>query len=261
MTEPAYQVRGLHAGYPETPVLIDVSLDVEPGLLHGVVGPNGCGKTTLLNVLAGLFRPASGTVRLLGRNLADSPRDALARTVALAPQEPEPNFPFTVRDAVLMGRHPYIPRFAGPSDQDLALAALAMETAEITHLAHRPLSCLSGGEKQRTTLARVLAQDTPALLLDEPTANMDVRHALRTMAELRRLAGAGKAVVAVLHDQNLAAAFCRRITILHQGTVFATGPTAEILTPDVLATVFGVEAQVTPNQFTGGLTIAFREKP
>ena len=219
-------------GYGNSPVLRGFDLDFEPGALHGIVGPNGCGKSTLLALLSGHLEPDSGSAALDGIPAREYPASLLARRCTLVEQEPAANFPFTVFETVLMGRHPHIPRFARPQKADLDITGAALAVMDLAPLRHRVLADLSGGERQRAMVARGLAQDTPALLLDEPTSSMDIRHALSTMTELKRLAGKkGRTVIAVLHDLNLAARFCDRVTMLSRGTVHASGTVEETLTP------------------------------
>lgn len=171
-------------------------------------------------------------------------------------QEFDFNFPFTVRESILMGRHPHIPRFSRATDHDLAVVALAMEATDTTKLADRVLADLSGGEKQRTMFARALAQTTPALLLDEPTSSMDIHHALGAMTELKRLAHEeNKTVITILHDLNLAAQFCDRIVMLKLGQTYAAGNTEEVLTAETVSDVFAVRAEVIKT--SNGPTISY----
>ncbi|MFH1913406.1 MAG: ABC transporter ATP-binding protein [Pseudomonadota bacterium] len=256
----AYTIRDLRFDHGETPVLRGIDLDFEPGRFHAVVGPNGSGKTTLLDLMAGLARPSSGSVLVNGEPAHTMRPAAMARLTALVPQRFDGDFPFTVRETVLMGRHPHIPRFSRPAAADLAAVDAAMAVMDVARLASRTLAELSGGERQRTVLARALAQTTPGLLLDEPTSSMDIRHTLATMAELGRLArDEGRSVVAVLHDLNLAATCCDRIVMLKGGTVHTQGDPATALTPETIRAVFGVRATVGHTAF-GPMTIAYDPK-
>lgn len=261
MDNVTYAIHDLHFGYRQTEVLCGLNLTFEPGSFHAIIGPNGSGKSTLLNLMAGQTAPASGTVRINGKPVAEHAPSALAHLTAMVPQEFNFNFPFTVFDAVLMGRHPHIPRFSRPADEDLAQVRAAMNSVDIAHLADRPVSELSGGEKQRTVLARALAQTTPGVLLDEPTSSMDIRHALAAMSELRRLAHENDhTVIAVLHDLNLAAAYCDRIVVLDNGRLHTQGSAAEALTPDIIRDVFGVAAEVVQPTGSSGLVITYHSK-
>jgi len=245
MDNVSFNLNNVSFGYADTPVLREIDLIFKPGMVHGVIGPNGSGKSTLLGLLSGHIFAQVGNVHINDTNLTNIAPADLARQCALIPQELDFNFPFTVRETVLMGRHPFIPRFARPGDSDIALVNSAMEKMDLDNLCHRVLADLSGGEKQRSVVARGLAQDTPALLLDEPTSSMDIRHALTTMAELKRLAHEERrTIIAVLHDLNLATRFCDRIVMLNAGTVHDEGMVTETLTPNAIKTVFNVDADV-----------------
>ena len=240
------EARELCARRGKTLALDQVSLALRPGEVLGVVGPNGAGKTTLLRCLAGVLAPSGGDVLLKGRSLAGFSRRETARTVAYAPQESEERFGFTVRQAVLLGRHPWRSPFGPLSCEDTDGAEQAMAALDLTRLADRPVTELSGGEKRRVALARTLAQGGEAFLLDEPAAGLDIRHALMAMRVFTGLAAAkGAAVAVVLHDLNLAGMFCPNMLMLDAGRIAAYGPTPQVLTPENLLTVFGVRATVT----------------
>ncbi len=235
-----------------------VSLDLPRGRLYGLIGPNGCGKSTLLDLLIGSRRPCSGTVIYQGRPLNGYPRRWVARQIALVPQDFGINFAFTVREVVLMGRHPHIPRFGAPDGRDLAIAEQAMAAINIRDFVDRYVPELSGGEKQRVVVARALAQQTPVLLLDEATSNLDIQHTLDIFRVCQGLVREGRTVVAVIHNLNLAAAYCDELIFMKQGRVFCTGPKAETLTPDNIRTVFGVESRVYFDEFCRSQQISFR---
>ncbi len=259
MAEPLFAVRGLSYSYGPLAALNGVDLELAAGRFHGIVGPNGCGKTTLLDILIGARQPASGQALLKGRALSAYRRLELARTVALVPQEFALSFPFSVREIVLMGRHPHIPRFAAPSHADWEAVERAIALMELKDLAHKPFAELSGGEKQRAVLARALAQDAPALLLDEPTSHLDINHALAVLEAARRLVRQeGRSVVAVMHDLNLAAAFCDELVFMQAGRVLAQGPTAQALTAARLEEVFSVRARVAWDDFAGAPQVVFQ---
>ncbi len=258
MDSVTYTISDLHFGYGKTNILHGLDLTFEPGTLHAIIGPNGSGKSTLLDLMAGYQTPSSGLVQLNGTAIHDHPAHQLARLAAMVPQRFDFNFPFTVFDAVLMGRHPHIPRFSRPSGGDLDMVRTALKKVDMIHLKKRTLAELSGGEKQRTVLARALAQDTPGLLLDEPTSSMDIRHALSAMFELKRLAHEnGRTVIAVLHDLNLAAAYSDRIVILKNGQAHAAGNPADVLTPEMIQDVFGVAVTITRHPKSDGLSISY----
>ncbi|WP_336406670.1 heme ABC transporter ATP-binding protein [Haloarcula litorea] len=226
-------------------VLSDVDLTVERGSIVGLVGPNGAGKTTLLRALRATLAPDAGTVRVAGRDLADCSARAVGRLVASTPQSVSLSFEFTVRQAVEMGRTPHLGRFDRPDAEDRDAVERAMERAEVARFADRPVTSLSGGERQRVLLARALAQAAPVLLLDEPTANLDVNHAVRTLDLVRERVREGKTAVAAIHDLNLAARYCDELVLLAGGEVRAAGPPADVLTHETLAAAFDAETLVT----------------
>ncbi|WP_319582186.1 ABC transporter ATP-binding protein [uncultured Pseudodesulfovibrio sp.] len=249
MDNAMFSVQDLGYAYGDTPVLRGLDLEFAPGMVHGVIGPNGSGKSTLLGLLAGLLKPVSGAVRLNGDEVSNLPPARLAGLCALVSQDQPLRFPFTVAETVLMGRHPHIPRFSRPEPHDMERVEQALAAMDLTSLRHRAVADLSGGERQRTAVARGLAQETPALLLDEPTSAMDIRHAMATMEELTSLAEAGRTVVAVLHDLNLAARYCDNLVMLDKGTVHAYGNVSRTLTPDNIHAVFGVRAAVLETEY------------
>jgi len=226
-------------------ILDGVSLSVDRGRLVGLVGPNGAGKTSLLRVLKGTLSPDEGRVAVDGRSLSTLSARERARLVASTPQETGLSFDFPVRKVVEMGRTPHVGRFERFDEHDRAAVERAMERASVTELADRPVTSLSGGERQRVLLARALAQSTPVLLLDEPTASLDVNHAVRTLELLRSLVADGKAAVAAIHDLNLAARYCDELVVLTDGAVRAAGPPADVLTTETLGAAFGAHSLVT----------------
>ncbi|MFG1694611.1 ABC transporter ATP-binding protein [Nonomuraea sp. NPDC049309] len=242
-------------------VLHDVELAVPPGRIVGLVGPNGAGKSTLLRTIAGLHRPSRGRVLLAGRPVHGRRPRELARDVAYLPQDITLPFPFTAYQVTLMGRHPHLGRFARESAADHRTAQRAMAATGTAHLAGRSVARLSGGERQLVLLAKALAQDAPVLLADEPVSALDLRHQLEVLRLLRGCAGAGRTVLVVLHDLNLAARYCTELALLSGGRVIAAGPPAAVLTPDHLATAYGVSAVVRPDDVIGSLTVTALENP
>lgn len=234
-------------GYEEHPVLRDVSVTFEKGRLTGIIGPNGSGKTTLIKLMSGAIRPTSGTVLLDGREIREYSGKKLSQALSVVPQKSQLEFDFTVLDVVLMGRQPYIGRFGQESAQDLALARQALQLTGVDHLAKRPVTGLSGGEWQRVIIARALCQSTPAMLLDEPVSSLDIRHQLEVLSLVRRLAHQRKvAAVCVLHDLNLAAHYCDELVMMNAGQLVAQGRPDQVLTPEQLRAVYGIEARVLP---------------
>jgi iron complex transport system ATP-binding protein len=237
--------------YGRHPALSEVSFVARAGELVALLGPNGAGKSTLLRLAAGLLTPAAGTVRVAGLPAHSAPRRALARVFALVPQEPRAPWPFTVREAVMMGRAPRqgLLGVAGPFDHGAVAGAL--RACDLEHLADRRLDALSGGERRRVFFARALAQEPRVLLLDEPTAFLDLAHQVAAMEMARVAARAGICVVAVLHDLNLAAAAADRLVVLSRGRVVADGSPGEVLTAERVAEVWGVAVWRGENGATG----------
>lgn len=261
---PAYDVRGLHFCYGRPGaqtvqwVLQDVTLQVEPGEIIGIVGPNGSGKTSLVKLLANLAVAQKGDITLFGRSLAGLSQEETAQTVAFVPQESAQMFPFTVAETVLMGRFPHRHRsrwtlgFGWEDRDDRQAAGHAMATMDITHLASRPVTDLSGGERQRTMIARALAQTPRVLLLDEPTAFLDLQHQLGICAVLRRLREErGLTVVIVSHDLNLASQYCDRVAMVKEGRVCALGAPSSVMSVEVLREVYKCEVLVDAHPESG----------
>lgn len=223
-------------------VVSDVSVALAPGDLVGVLGPNGAGKSTLVRAMLGLL-PHDGTVTLDGVARDTLPRPAVARTIAYLPQGQSLHWPLSVRRLVALGRLPHLGPLSRLSDGDATAIEEAMARAEVTGLADRIATDLSGGERARVLLARALAVGAPALFVDEPLASLDPAHQLHGMALLRAQADAGGAVLAVLHDLTLAARVCDRVLVLDAGRAVADGPPRTVLTPDLLARVYGITAQ------------------
>jgi iron complex transport system ATP-binding protein len=237
-------------------VLEGVSVDVGRGDLVGILGPNGSGKTTLLKLLCGALAPTTGAVVLEGRRVADWPRRQIAQRVALVPQETHAAFDFSVLDIVLMGRFPYLGPFALEGPDDLVIARQALAATGTAEFESRAFGTLSGGEKQRVVIASALAQAPALLLLDEPTASLDIGHQIEVQTLLRRLNQAdGVTMILSTHDLNLAAALCRRLVLLRDGRVLAAGPTEEVLTPAAIRDLYGVHAEVAHHPRAGHLSI------
>ncbi|WP_019631400.1 ABC transporter ATP-binding protein [Actinomadura atramentaria] len=222
-------------------LLDDVSLHAAPGQVVGLVGPNGAGKSTLLRTFYRVLRPTRGRVLVDGDDVRRLPGRTLARRLAAVPQDSPGEFELTARDVVAMGRTPHKRAFAGDGAADRAIVAEALADLGVAGLADAPFDRLSGGERQRVLIARALAQRTGALVLDEPTNHLDPRHRLDVLRLVRRR---GATALVALHDLNLAAAFCDRVHVLRGGRTVAAGPPGDVLTPDLIADVYGVGADV-----------------
>jgi iron complex transport system ATP-binding protein len=234
-------LHNVSAGYGGTLALRNVTMEVAQGTFVGIIGPNGCGKTTLLRVTTGTLLPAAGEIRLQGRPLQWITRRQLARTVACLPQHLAVDLAFTVHELVLMGRSPHVSRIGGETNRDLEIVQRAMAQADVLHLADRPVTELSGGERQRAYLAICLAQEPGLLLLDEPTNHLDLRHQLSLLDLIITLnRQTCMTVLAVFHDLNLAAQYCDRLLLLDRGRIAATGSPRDVLAEETLYKVFGV---------------------
>ncbi len=234
MSAPFLQLEGVGVRFGERPILHDIHLGFAPGTLTALVGPNGAGKSTLLAVASGDVEADAGQVILHDRPIAHWKAMALARERAVMPQDHAVRFAFSVEEVVAMGRLPH------PADpvRDAARVDQALDQAEMARLRRREVQTLSGGEAARATFARVLTQDTPLLLLDEPTAALDLRHQERTLRTLRGLADEGACVIVVLHDLNLAAGYADRIVLLERGGVAADGTPDQVLTREHIERVY-----------------------
>jgi len=245
MSDGGLRAEGVARAYGARAVLAGVDLVVAPGELVGLIGPNGAGKTTLVRVLSGVTPPDAGRVLLDERPLATwAPRER-ARAIAVVPQDPHVEFPFTVLEIVLMGRAPHLDGLGFAGARDLAIARGALARLDLHGLEHRRLDALSGGERQRVFLARALAQEPRVLLLDEPTTHLDLRHQATILEVVREgVRARGVAALAVLHDLNLAAVACDRLVLLAGGRVAAAGTAREVLRRDTIEGAFAASVYV-----------------
>lgn len=241
----------------DAPLVVDgVSVRIAPGSLVGVLGPNGSGKTTLLRLLSGTRRPTSGRVLLGNAPLDGLSRRDIARRLAVVPQETELAFEYSAMEIVLMGRHPHLGLFTVEGPADMAIAREAMVATGTDALAGRPFHTLSGGEKQRVVIAAALAQSASVLLLDEPTASLDLGYQLEVSSLLQTLnLERGVTMAVSTHDLNLAASICRDLILMRGGRVLAAGPTDEVLTPANVMGLYDVEADVHVHEETGHITV------
>ncbi|MBF6364242.1 ABC transporter ATP-binding protein [Nocardia puris] len=243
---------GLDLSYDSRRVASDLSVDIPAGAITVILGPNACGKSTLLRALSRLLVPAAGQVILDGKDIHKYSAKEVARRLGLLPQTSVAPFGICVADLVARGRFPHQRLLRQWSPEDERVVAKAMAATSITALADRPVEELSGGQRQRVWLAMVLAQDTPVLLLDEPTTYLDIAHQLDVLELCRRLnAEDGRTLVLVLHDLNQAARYADHLVVLREGAVVATGAPAEVLTPDLLEAVFGLRAMIITDPVSG----------
>lgn len=248
---PAIALEDLRFGYDGRPVVDGLNLRIEAGDFLGIIGPNGGGKSTTVRLILGLLRPQQGRVMVGGRDVAAVPRRELARKLAAVPQEEALEFPFSVEEVVLLGRAARLGPLGFEGAADVALARQAMADTGVLELAHRPFYALSGGERKRVVLARALAQDAPALVLDEPAAALDIHHQIAIFDLLEERNRRGATVVVVVHDLNLAAAYCRRLLLLQPGRPPVVGSIEEVLTWRRVSDAFGVDVYVGVNELTG----------
>tara|TARA_R110001583_G_scaffold32107_3_gene109864 strand:+ start:12866 stop:13669 length:804 start_codon:yes stop_codon:yes gene_type:complete len=227
------------AGYRQ--IIKGVSLAVKPGEFLGLIGPNGSGKTSLMSILSGIRRPGQGRALLAGQDMHKHGRRKLAQHIGFVEQQADTTDRLSVREAVSLGRTPYLSMLSPWTARDDALVAQALNDVDMAHMADRYWQTLSGGEKQRVHIARALAQEPKYLLLDEPTNHLDIRHQLGLLELVRHLP---VTVVAALHDLNHAALFCDRIAVMNHGALVGLGTVADILTETMLRDVFGVSAKV-----------------
>ncbi len=248
---PIVALEGVSYAYRARRAVEAVSFQAREGEFVGLLGPNGAGKSTLIRLVAGLLAPSAGTVRLGGLDPHAAPRRQVARVCALVPQEPRLDWPFTVREAVMMGRAAHQGLLALPGRYDLGAVDGALAACDLVHLADRRVDALSGGERRRVFFARALAQEPRVLLLDEPTAFLDLSHQVAAMQMARVAARGGLCVVAVLHDLNQAAEACDRLVVMAEGRVVVEGPPGEVLTAARVEQVWGVPVWRGQNGATG----------
>ena len=251
------EVRGVSFSYESTPILEDATFSLEQSEFLGVMGPNGSGKTTLLRCMCRVLEPRVGTVLIDGRDLRKFSRSEVAKSVGVVPQSPVVDAAFTVFEIVLMGRTSRIRRFEAESAKDLGAVEEAMKMTDTLHLSERTFDELSGGERQRVIIARALAQEPKVLLLDEPTVHLDIKYQLEVLGLIERLnKQTGIVIVAVFHDLNLASQHCDSIILLHNGRIEAIGPPEQVLTPESIRRVYGVDVVIRRHPITNALHVA-----
>ncbi|MCW5954567.1 MAG: ABC transporter ATP-binding protein [Propionibacteriaceae bacterium] len=253
MTAPGSRLRaaGLSTGYGERSIIEGLELTIPDGSFTVIIGPNGCGKSTLLRSLARLIRPTDGAVLLDGADIAATKTKELARTIGLLPQSSIAPEGITVVDLVSRGRHPHQTMLRRWGEQDEAAVCEALRRTRLTELSTRVVDELSGGQRQRVWIAMALAQETPLLLLDEPTTYLDISHQIDVLDLCTELHLEGRTLVAVLHDLNQAARYATHLVALKQGRIVGQGPPSQVVTTDFVHEVFGVDARIVPDPETG----------
>ncbi len=249
-------IKNLYYSYKEKPVLEDINFDLVSGEILGILGPNGCGKTTLLGNLNKNFHPKGGCVMIGDTDLEDLKKKEIAREVAVIPQSNEIKFSFTVREIVSMGRMPFQQSFQGESTNDMEIIDDAIDKTGISDMADRYVNTMSGGERQKVIIARAMAQTPKILLMDEPTLHLDISAQFDVLDMIHALSRKeGLTVVIVSHDLPMVARYCDRIIMIHDHKIHAVGKTEDVLTPENMRTVFGVDAELAKDSKNGSTTV------
>ncbi len=246
------EVQNISLGYSRKEVLKDVTFQVMPGEMVGLIGPNGCGKSTIIRALTRIISPYQGRILLDGKDIVSLPRQELARMLGVVPQMPLLPSAFTAFEVVLMGRNPHLGLFQYEGPKELDIAWQAMERTRTNYLARRRIGELSGGEIQCLLIARVLSQETKAILLDEPTANLDIGRQVEMLNLIKNLCRENNlAVLAALHDLNLASQYCDRLVLINNGLVHAQGTPSEVITAENIKEVYGADSCVYAHPING----------
>ncbi|MFC1501225.1 ABC transporter ATP-binding protein [Elusimicrobiota bacterium] len=241
-------IKNLSCGYGKKEIIKNISLSIEKGDILGMIGPNGAGKTTLLRAITKILKLTSGNILFKNKNILNIPTLNLAQSIATVPQFTSIPFSFTVGELVMMGRFPHIKRLQNPSEHDINIVNRSMEITDITEQKERNVNELSGGEIQRAVLAQALAQEPELLLLDEPTAHLDIKHQVDLLNIIQRLnKETSLTVIMINHDLNLSSEFCKRITLLDEGKIIKIGKPDEVLTSSIIFDIYKTKVNVTKN--------------
>ncbi|MDD5700557.1 MAG: heme ABC transporter ATP-binding protein [Dehalococcoidales bacterium] len=242
------EISNISLSYNHHPVVQGLSFQVRPGEMVGLIGPNGCGKTSIIKALSRILSPITGRITLDGRETRQISRQEFARLIGVVPQNPSLPDTFTVAEVVLLGRNPHLGFLRNESARDLAICYWSMQRTGVEALAERKMSELSGGERQRVTIARVLAQEPKAILLDEPTANLDIKHEIDILALIKGLCREkNMAVLIALHDLNLAVQYCDRLLMIKGGRIYAEGTPQTVITTANIKEVYETDSVVYPH--------------
>lgn len=256
-----FKAENIFFSYSNKKVLKDFSITINSGKFYGILGPNGSGKTTFLDLLVNHLKPDLGTIIFKGHNLETYSKKELSKEIALVAQNYQINFPYTVNEIVMMGRHPYISRFSSPVLEDYKIVNDVMEKTGIVKFKNRLITELSGGERQRVVFARALAQDTPFLILDEATSNLDVNHTISMLNLIaREVKEKGKTVIAVLQDINLAATYCDYLIFMKEGRVKIDGFVKDVLNSSTIKSVFHVNAKVNFEEYSDSYQVIYKKQ-
>ncbi|MBT7934606.1 MAG: ABC transporter ATP-binding protein [Nitrospina sp.] len=245
MTPALMKLENISFAYETLPVLKDISLSTREQDFIGLIGPNGSGKSTLLKIMGAILKPDSGSVQFKESSLPKINKKLFAQSVSWIPQDHPMVFPFKVSEIVLMGRHPYLSPLSFESEEDFEISRRAMETTMTSQFADRYFNEISGGEKQRVMIASALAQDPEMMLLDEPTAALDLKYQIQILSILKNLNARHKmTLVMAMHDLNLASSFCNRLILLDEGQIVRDGTPEQVLKKDILEQVYGIEVDL-----------------
>ena len=252
------EINNVRFAYRSSDVLKDISFSASNGEVIGILGKNGCGKTTLMKCINAHLSPHSGCILIDGNDVSGMTKKKLARSMAVVAQHANMTFPFTVLETVMMGLYPTSEWMRPPSEEEMARILESMDSTEVTEFADRPVTELSGGERQRVLIARALVQDPEIFLLDEPTLHLDVNHQFNLMELANRLARKkNMLVIIVTHDISLAARYCDRVLLMEKGEIVGSGRTEDVITSKNLEKVFSVRADVSYDERIGGLNVLF----